>query len=72
MKIEFEMTQEDLDELLEACRPVPAIMLQCGTPPSQQENANNAWRKLGEKMGFDYMSVEPTSKGDRFFLANKS
>ncbi len=63
------MTQEDLNIILNACKPVPMIMLQCGTPPSQQEMANNAWKALGKKMGFDYMTVEPTGEGNRFFSA---
>lgn len=65
----YEMTQEQLDKLLEACRPVPMIMLQCGTPSSPQENANRAWKTLGDEMGFDYMTVQPTGEGDRFFYA---
>ena len=65
----FEMTQEDLDELLSCMKPVPMIMLQCGEPPSQQERANNAWERLGTKMGFDHMTVEPIGRGDRFFSA---
>jgi hypothetical protein len=69
MRKEFEMSEGDMKELLEACRPVPMIMLQCGNPPSQQENANRAWCRLGDKMGFDGMTVEPTGKGDRFFTA---
>lgn len=67
---QYEMTEEDLKELLEACKPVPMIALQCGSPSSPQENANNAWKALGNKMGFDSMSVEPvSSKGYRFFTA---
>ena len=69
-RIEYEMTEEDLKELLDACKPVPMIMLQYGTPLSQQENANRAWKRLGEKMGFDAMTVSPSSsKGQRFFTA---
>lgn len=66
---EFEMTPDDLKRLLDACRPVPMIMLQCGEPPSPQEGANRAWCELGKRMGFDGMTVEPSSKGDRFFTA---
>lgn len=66
---EFEMTEADLKGLLEACRSVPMIALQCGEPPSPQESANRAWCALGDRMGFDGMSVEPSSKGQRFFTA---
>lgn len=65
----YEMTQADLEKLFEAMKPVPMIMLQCGTPRSQQENANAAWKALGERMGFDHMTVRPTGRGDRFFTA---
>lgn len=65
----FEMTAEDLEQLLSAMQPTPMIMLQCGRPTTVQERANAAWKALGEKMGFDYMTVRPTGQGDRFFLA---
>lgn len=67
---EYKMTEADLQALLDATRPVPAIMLQCGTGPSQQERANAAWKLLGDKMGFDHMSVAPVAwKSDLFFTA---
>lgn len=69
MRIDYEMTNIDLDTLLEEVKPVPMIMLQCGTPPSAQERANAAWAALGLKMGFDPMTVRPNGKGDRFFSA---
>lgn len=65
----YEMTQADLETLLEAMKPVPLIMLQCGMPPSRQENANAAWARLGDKMGFDYMTVQPHGANVRFFSA---
>lgn len=65
----FEMTQADYDELIHAMRPIPLVALQCGMPPSQQEMANDAWKRLGERMGFDGMSVEPSSRGKVFFTA---
>lgn len=71
-KIEYEMAEEDLKNILGACKPTRVIALQCGTPSSPQERANAAWKELGEKMGFDHMTVKPISdKGDRFFLAEK-
>lgn len=66
---DFEMTQEQLDELMKASRPVPLIALQCGMPRTPQENANAAWKKLGNIMGFDHMTVKPNGKGNRFFSA---
>lgn len=68
-RIDYVMSEEDLDQLLNAMKPVPMIMLQCGTPPSVQERANRAWAVLGEKMGFDPMTVCPNGKGDRYFSA---
>jgi hypothetical protein len=51
MRKEFEMTGEELNELLEACRLIPAMYLSGGTPMfgTPQENANRAWQRLGEK-----------------------
>lgn len=66
---DYEMTQEDLDVLLDAMKPVPYMIIGGVAPRSQQENANAAWKALGEKMGFDYMTVRPNGKGDRFFTA---
>lgn len=69
VRANYEMTQADLDKLLEAMKPVPLIMLQAGMPASPQENANRAWCELGDRMGFDGMTVEPTGRGNRFFTA---
>lgn len=67
---EYEMSEADLSALLEACKPVPLIALNAGMPRSSQENANEAWRALGERMGFQPMTVKPvTGKSARFFTA---
>lgn len=71
MRKEYEMTQEQLSRILEACKPVPYILGIGGVKPaSPQENANRAWAALGKEMGFDPMSVRPNGKGDRFFTAD--
>lgn len=72
MRKEYEMTQAQLDKILEACKPTPALFGSGGVPlfSSPQERANNAWQTLGEEMGFHHMSVEPSGKGDRFFAAD--
>ena len=70
MRKEFEMSQEDLERILEACKPVPYMIIGGVVPRSPQENANAAWGDLGHRMGFDAMSVRPIpEKGDRFFTA---
>ena len=67
---EYEMTEADLAKILDACKPVPLIALNAGMPSSPQEIANRAWRALGHKMGFYYLTVRPVNgKGDRFFTA---
>ena len=67
---EFKMTTADYDALLAAMRPVPLIMVHCGPDPSRQERANRAWQALGDKMGFDGMTVKPVpDKSGHFFTA---
>lgn len=67
---EYEMTEADLAALLDACKPTPLIAIHTGMPASPQENANRAWRALGHKRGFNYLTVRPVAgKGPRFFTA---
>ena len=66
----YEMTEADLRELLDAMKSVPVMMIGGYSPASPQENANAAWARLGAKMGFDHMTVQPSpGKGNRFFSA---
>jgi len=71
-RCEFEMSEDDLKELLDAGKPTPVMYLSGGIPigGNPQENANRAWKRLGEKMGFDHMTVRPIQgKGERVFTA---
>lgn len=68
---DFEMTEADLQTLLEAMKPVPYIIVGGIAPRSRQESANDAWTALGKKMGFKPMTVRPNGKGDRFFSAEE-
>ena len=69
-RVDYEMTEAELEELLEACKPVPYMVIGGCVPSSPQENANRAWQKLGDKHGFDHMTVQPIhGKGQRFFSA---
>jgi len=72
MRKEFEMSQDELDKMLSACKPTPVMYLSGGTPMfnTPQENANAAWRALAKEKGFIWDSVRPVaSKGSRFFTA---
>ena len=69
MKQEFEMTEQELLELLDACTPVPYMIIGDYLPLSLQDRANNAWKSLAMKRGFKWDSVEPSPKGDHFFTA---
>ena len=70
MRKEFEMTEADLEKILDASKPTRYMIIGTSMPRSPQENANDAWQELGNRMGFDFMTVVPTNKGDRFFTAN--
>ena len=66
----YEMSEADLTTLLNACKSTPVIMVGNYTPSTPQENATRAWAQLGEKIGFDHMTVQPVAgKGQRFFSA---
>jgi len=67
----FEMSQKQLDEIINASKATPVMYLSGGKPMfnSAQENANYAWEKLGKQLGFKHMTVRPNGKGDRFFSA---
>jgi len=70
MRKEFKMSEKQLKEILSACKPVPLIALNAGVPPSPQDIANAAWEKLGEEMGFYFMTAEPIDgKSSEFFTA---
>jgi len=67
---EYEMTEQDLQKLFDACKPVPYMIVGGMEPRSPQQNANDAWEALGRRMGFDYMTVRPIpGKSNRFFTA---
>lgn len=69
-RVEYQMSEADLAELMEAFRPVPMIVVGNSYPEDPQERANRAWAVLGRKMGFDPMTPLPVDgKGSRFFTA---
>ena len=72
MRKQYEMTDWQLAQLLDACKPVPYMIIGGVEPRSPQENANAAWKRLGEELGFNHMSVQPVAgKGMKFFTAEE-
>lgn len=69
MRKSYEMTQAQLDKILEAYKSAPTIALNCGMPSSPHARVKAVWAELGKEMGFDHMSVCPAPGGDRFFTA---
>lgn len=69
MKKEYEMSDEQLQKLMEASKPVPYMVFGGVEPISPQQSVNMAWENLGKEMDFHHMTVEPSSKGRKFFTA---
>lgn len=75
MRVEYKMSQEQLDVLLEACKFSPVMYLPNGQQMfrTPQEKADAAWEQLGEKLGFKAYTVQPIpGKGNRFFTAEEN
>ena len=71
-EVNYELSQEDLDEILTASKPVTYIVVGGHPPSSPQENANRAWQRVGEEYGFVWDTAQPvTGKGHRFITAEE-
>lgn len=70
---EFEMTQEELESIL-SLKSDPVMYISGGIPlgRSRQEKANDIWKELASKYGFEWDTVRPNGKGDRFFIAKST
>ena len=67
MRSEYEMTEAQLEKLLDAGKPTMCIKIGTWSPSTPQENANAAWGSLGREMGFRSLTAKPVpGKGDRF------
>jgi hypothetical protein len=71
MKQEFEMTQKEMDDIL-AINADQMPVMKIGntwTGMDLKEKINAYWKILADKYGFKQMTVEGSSKGALFFLA---
>ena len=57
----YKLTPEQHQAIKEASKPVPLLYLASGQPmfESSEERINNAWKKLGEELGFDWETAKP-------------
>lgn len=72
MRKEYELSQEDLDTLLDASKPVPVMYLSGGQPMfgTPQQNVNRVWKEIGQKYRFFWNTAQPIAgKGQRFITA---
>lgn len=73
MREEYKMTQEEMDNIIAINKGGgdPLMCLSGGIVlgSSLQEKINQYWKILADKYGFKQMTVEGSSKGDLFFLA---
>lgn len=71
MKQEFEMSEQEIQAIYDISKnqmPVMFIGVWTGME-SKQEKANKLWQSMADNYGFVWDSVEPSARGDRFFLA---
>jgi hypothetical protein len=68
MRKEFEITHENMNELLLNIKSPPPTNKE-DTP---QNRFNFAWEKLGSKLGFIHTTMQVSSKGDNFFTAEST
>lgn len=66
---EYTMEQSDMDTLMDASKPTRVMKIGSYIIPSPQENANRAWKSLGDKMGFDHFTVRPMGADQLKFTA---
>ncbi len=73
MRKQFEMSDDQLERLMDASKPTRVMYLSGGAlmGGTPQENANRAWKELGRELGFAWDTVLPISgKGAKFFTAD--
>ena len=69
---EFQMTDAQLAVIVAASTPTPLMFLPGGLPmfDCAQQNANRAWERLADQLGFEPYTVRPSKKGNHYFTAH--
>lgn len=72
MRSTFQLSDEQYQRIVKASQSVPYILGSGGIEPrSPQENANDAWRAIGDELGFVWDTAQPIGGSDRQFTAEK-
>lgn len=64
MRQQYRMTDDELEQVLNASKPVPYMVFGGREPSSPQENANNAWQGIADRVGCDKFTIGPAASGD--------
>lgn len=66
----YRLTDEELNHLLEASKPVPYMVFGGVEPRSPQDNVMDVWKQVANRVGCDVGSIEGAGTGDqRDFVA---
>ena len=66
----YKMSLKQFREIMEASKPVPYLVIGGIGTPSMQENANYAWKKLADEMGFIWYTAKLASGiASNYFIA---
>lgn len=60
----YRMTDPELNELMEASKPVPYMVFGGIEPRSPRDNAMDVWRKVAARVGCDVDSIDSAGTGD--------
>ena len=71
MRKTFTISEEGYQKLLDAGKPVRYMIFGGHEPTSPQENANYAWKRLGDEMGFKWDTVIPDGTNSHIFTAEE-
>lgn len=69
MRRTYTMSDEQFRLLMEASKPTPYMVIGGIPPTGPQENANNAWKSLGEEMKFKWDTAGPAGGDPKTFTA---
>ena len=61
---QYRLTDEELDEIMEASKPVLYMVVGGVGPRSPQEKVMDVWRKIAVRVNCDVESIGPADSGD--------